>query len=166
MQLTESHTDAISVPWMSLSALLHHSHGTRDLALQEREIHLQRRLVAGMSMELPTDRAAPSGTPDRQTPPSPHCGESHQMLPALDERSWLRPRRADETQSLGTAGAQSCQAQCVCVGGGGIAEPGLGDMLKAQGWQGLIRQAWTPKRAATCPSRTGNGHPGFSRAQI
>lgn len=106
-------------------------------------------LVAGISMELPTDRAAPSGTPDRQTPPSPHCGESHQMLPALDERSWLRPRRADETQSLGTAGAQSCQAQCVCVGGG-IAEPGLGDMLEAQGWQGLIRQAWTPKRAATC----------------
>lgn len=56
-------------------------------------------------------KAEPSVMPERPTPPSPHCGESHQMLPALDERSWLGPRRADETQSLGTAGTQSCQAQ-------------------------------------------------------
>lgn len=84
--------------------------GTRDLALQGREIHLQRRLEAGISMALPTDKAAPSVIPDRQTAVPPCCGASHQMLPALDETSWLGPRRADETQSLGTAGAQSCQA--------------------------------------------------------
>lgn len=68
---SERHLVAVSVPWPSLSA---HLVAQETWLFRKREIYLQRRLVAGISVALPVDKAAPSVMPDRQTAIPPVVG--------------------------------------------------------------------------------------------